>query len=109
MVERLGEVRGVAMVGSKRFPLYPDIPTLEELGVDGFDDGGFFLLIAPAGSVVESVGWPNFFLIALATGIPPLLMLPVLAPWNWEHPRGAATHTGEVTDDPAPPQAADKR
>jgi len=67
------------------------------------------LLIAPAGSVVESVGWPNFFLIALATGIPPLLMLPVLAPWNWEHPRGAATHTGEVTDDPAPPPAADKR
>jgi tripartite-type tricarboxylate transporter receptor subunit TctC len=37
------------MVGSRRFPLYPDIPTLEELGVAGFDDGGFFLLTAPAG------------------------------------------------------------
>jgi tripartite-type tricarboxylate transporter receptor subunit TctC len=45
---REGKVRGVAMVGSRRFPLYPDIPTLAELGLEGFDDGGFFLLIAPA-------------------------------------------------------------
>jgi len=37
------------MVGSHRFPLYPDIPTLEELGIAGFEDGGFFLLIAPTG------------------------------------------------------------
>jgi Tripartite tricarboxylate transporter family receptor len=46
---REGKVRGVAMVGSHRFPLYPDIPTLEELGIAGFEDGGFFLLIAPTG------------------------------------------------------------
>ena len=46
---REGKVRGVAMVGSKRFPLYPDIPTLAELGLEGFDDGGFFVLIAPVG------------------------------------------------------------
>ena len=46
---REGKVRGVAMVGSRRFPLYPDIPTLAELGLEGFDDGGFFLLIGPAG------------------------------------------------------------
>ena len=46
---REGKVRGVAMVGSRRFPLYPDIPTLSELGLEGFDDGGFFLLIGPAG------------------------------------------------------------
>ena len=46
---RDGKVRGIAMVGDRRFPLYPDIPTLGELGVPGFDNGGFFLLIAPAG------------------------------------------------------------
>ena len=46
---REGKVRGVTMVGSRRFPLYPDIPTLAELGLEGFDDGGFFLLIGPAG------------------------------------------------------------
>ncbi|MBV1796673.1 tripartite tricarboxylate transporter substrate binding protein [Siccirubricoccus sp. G192] len=46
---REGKVRGVAMLGSRRFPLFPEIPTLKELGVPGFEDGGFFLLIAPAG------------------------------------------------------------
>jgi tripartite-type tricarboxylate transporter receptor subunit TctC len=46
---RDGKVRGIAMVGDRRFPLYPDIPTLGELGVPGFDNGGYFLLIAPAG------------------------------------------------------------
>ena len=46
---REGKVRPVAMLGNRRFPLHPDIPTLGELGVAGFDDGGFFMLIAPAG------------------------------------------------------------
>jgi tripartite-type tricarboxylate transporter receptor subunit TctC len=46
---REGKVRGVAMVGEKRFPVFPDIPTLAEIGVPGFDNGGFFMLIAPAG------------------------------------------------------------
>ena len=46
---RDGKIRGIAMVGDRRFPLYPDIPTLGELGVPGFDNGGFFLLIGPAG------------------------------------------------------------
>ncbi len=46
---REGKVRGVAMVGGRRFPTFPDIPTLEELGVPGFENGGFFLLIGPAG------------------------------------------------------------
>ena len=46
---RDGKVRGIAMMGTRRFPLYPDIPTLAELGVPGFENGGYFLLIAPAG------------------------------------------------------------
>jgi tripartite-type tricarboxylate transporter receptor subunit TctC len=46
---REGKVRGVAMVGTRRFPTFPDIPTLEELGVPGFENSGFFLLIGPAG------------------------------------------------------------
>ena len=60
-------VRGVAMVGSKRFPLYPDIPTLEELGLGGFDDGGFFLLIAPAGMPSSVAGALNRALVASLT------------------------------------------
>lgn len=46
---REGKVRGIAMAGTRRFPLFPDIPTLRELGVEGFEDGGFFLMIGPAG------------------------------------------------------------
>jgi tripartite-type tricarboxylate transporter receptor subunit TctC len=45
---RDGNLRGVAMAGGRRFPTFPDIPTLEELGVKGFENGGFFLLIGPA-------------------------------------------------------------
>jgi tripartite-type tricarboxylate transporter receptor subunit TctC len=46
---REGKVRGVAMVGTRRFPIFPDIPTLGELGIPGFENSGFFLLIGPAG------------------------------------------------------------
>ncbi len=46
---REGKVRGIAMVGDKRFPTFPDIPTLDELGVTGFENGGFFMLIGPTG------------------------------------------------------------
>jgi MFS transporter, PAT family, beta-lactamase induction signal transducer AmpG len=56
------------------------------------------IIVAPAGAVAESTGWPTFFLLTLATGIPALLLLPVLTPWNAEHPRGAAEHSGVVRD-----------
>ena len=66
---REGKVRGVAMVGSRRFPLYPDIPTLEELGLPGFDDGGFFLLIAPAGMPQPVAAALNRALVASLTAL----------------------------------------
>jgi PAT family beta-lactamase induction signal transducer AmpG len=54
------------------------------------------ILVAPAGRIAEATGWPTFFLITLAAGIPGLLLLPVFAPWNRESPLVAATHTGET-------------
>jgi PAT family beta-lactamase induction signal transducer AmpG len=54
------------------------------------------IIIAPAGSIAASVGWPMFFLITLIAGIPALLLLPVFAPWNSDRPTIAATHTGET-------------
>ena len=42
-------VRGVAMIGPRRFPLFPNIPTIGELGIQGFDSPAWFMLIAPAG------------------------------------------------------------
>lgn len=54
------------------------------------------IVVAPFGGVADAVGWPNYFLITLAAGIPGLLLLPLFAPWNRENPRMAARHTGET-------------
>jgi len=54
------------------------------------------LLVAPAGAVAEATGWPTYFLLTLAAGLPGLLLLPVLAPWRRDSPLVAAEHTGET-------------
>ncbi len=54
------------------------------------------ILVAPAGKIAESVGWPGFFLITVAMALPALILLPFIAPWNREVPIGAAPHTGET-------------
>ena len=54
------------------------------------------ILVAPAGKLVESIGWPGFFLLTVAMALPPLLLLPFIAPWSREVPIGAAAHTGET-------------
>jgi len=47
------------------------------------------VLVAPAGKIAEATGWPNFFLLTIAAGIPAMLLLPVFAPWNESSPYGA--------------------
>jgi len=59
------------------------------------------ILVSPAGKIAESVGWPTFFLITVFAGVPCLLLLPFIAPWNRDLPIGAAEHEGITTDDPA--------
>ena len=54
------------------------------------------ILVAPAGKFIEALGWPGFFLTTVAMAIPPLLLLPFIAPWSREVPIGAAPHTGET-------------
>jgi PAT family beta-lactamase induction signal transducer AmpG len=54
------------------------------------------ILVAPAGKIAESAGWPSFFLITVGMAIPPLVLLPFIAPWRLEVPIGAAPHTGET-------------
>lgn len=54
------------------------------------------ILVAPAGKIAESAGWPSFFLITVGMAIPPLILLPFIAPWSLEVPVGAAPHTGET-------------
>ena len=50
------------------------------------------ILTAPSGGIAEATGWPTFFLLTIAAGIPALLMLGFIAPWNRENPIGAASH-----------------
>jgi MFS transporter, PAT family, beta-lactamase induction signal transducer AmpG len=54
------------------------------------------ILVAPAGKIAESLGWPGFFLITVCAAIPPLVLLPFIAPWSRDVPIGAAPHTGET-------------
>ena len=54
--------------------------------------------LPPAGYLSEWLGWPSFFLLALASGILPLLLLPYFAPWNREVPTIAAEHPGAVEE-----------
>ncbi|MBR0665324.1 hypothetical protein GXW71_13250 [Roseomonas hellenica] len=44
---RDSRVRGVAVTGLQRFPAFPDIPTLAESGMPGFDIGNWYAVIAP--------------------------------------------------------------
>src|SRR5207244_11870150 len=60
------------------------------------------LLVAPAGKIAESLGWPSFFLITVAMAIPPLVLLPFIAPWSRDAPIGSAP----PTPDDGPTRAA---
>ncbi len=57
------------------------------------------IIVAPAGRIAEITGWPTYFLLTLAIGLPALLLLPWVVPWNAERPRGAAEHSGRVATD----------
>jgi tripartite-type tricarboxylate transporter receptor subunit TctC len=46
---RAGRVRGLAVTPATRTPLAPDLPTLAESGLAGFEYGGWGALLAPSG------------------------------------------------------------
>jgi tripartite-type tricarboxylate transporter receptor subunit TctC len=50
---KAGKVRGLAVTSRTRSPLFPDLPTIDESGVPGFEDITFNGLVAPAGTPRE--------------------------------------------------------
>jgi len=50
-----GELRALAVTSGKRFPLRPDIPTMIEAGVPGYDASAWVGLMAPAGTPKDIV------------------------------------------------------
>src|SRR5688572_10208496 len=45
-----GKLRALAMTGGRRSSTFPDIPTVAEAGVPGYEVGGWFAVYAPAGT-----------------------------------------------------------
>ena len=45
-----GKVRALAVTTARRWPALPDVPTVAESGVDGFETVAWFGLLAPAGT-----------------------------------------------------------
>ena len=45
---RAGSLRALAVAGHARSPLFPELPTMEEAGVPGFEASSWFGLVAPA-------------------------------------------------------------
>jgi tripartite-type tricarboxylate transporter receptor subunit TctC len=45
---KAGKMRPLAITGTKRHPLLPDVPTFEELGYKGFDGVQWYGIVGPA-------------------------------------------------------------
>jgi tripartite-type tricarboxylate transporter receptor subunit TctC len=56
---KAGRLRGVAITSAKRSALVPDLPTVAESGVRGFEAGTWYALLAPVGTPRDIVGRLN--------------------------------------------------
>jgi tripartite-type tricarboxylate transporter receptor subunit TctC len=52
---KAGKLRALATTGAKRDPALPDLPTVAEAGVAGYESGVWFGLMAPAGTPKEVI------------------------------------------------------
>jgi tripartite-type tricarboxylate transporter receptor subunit TctC len=56
---RAGKLRAYAVTSAKRQPALPEVPTIAEAGLPGFESTGWFGLVAPAGTPAEVIGKIN--------------------------------------------------
>ena len=54
-----GKLRALATTGSKRDPALPDLPTVAESGIRGYESGVWFGIMVPAGTPKEIIGRLN--------------------------------------------------
>ena len=75
-----GKLRALAMAGSKRVPSLPDVPTMSEAGLAGYEVGSGVGVVAPAGTppaivaalnraIVETAATPGFHQRMAAIGV----------------------------------------
>jgi len=63
---RAGKLRALAVTGAKRSQLLPDLPTIAEAGVPGYNSYVWFGVVAPAGTPPEIIGRLNAALVKTA-------------------------------------------
>jgi tripartite-type tricarboxylate transporter receptor subunit TctC len=56
---KTGKLRPLAVTGAKRDPLLPDVPTVAEAGVPGYESGVWFGLAVPAGTPKDEIAKLN--------------------------------------------------
>jgi tripartite-type tricarboxylate transporter receptor subunit TctC len=61
---KAGKLRALAITGAKRSPLVPELPTVAESGLPGYEASGWFGVIAPASTPRETVARLNAVLVA---------------------------------------------
>jgi tripartite-type tricarboxylate transporter receptor subunit TctC len=54
-----GRLKALGIGSTRRFDGLPDVPTISEAGVPGFEGGGFLGLVAPAGTPAATVSALN--------------------------------------------------
>jgi len=52
---KAGKLRAIAVTSKQRAPLLPDVPTMSESGLEGYEAGGWYGFIGPAGLPPEIV------------------------------------------------------
>ena len=62
---KAGKLRALAITTNKRSPALPDVPTLDEVGLKGFNLGTWFGVLAPAGTPKEIVSRLNLEMVKI--------------------------------------------
>jgi tripartite-type tricarboxylate transporter receptor subunit TctC len=82
-----GKLRGLAITGRSRSPVFPELPTVAEAGLPGYAAGTWYGLFAPAGTpapilarlsaaVREALAMPEVGAALIAQGVEPASMTP---------------------------------
>jgi tripartite-type tricarboxylate transporter receptor subunit TctC len=83
-----GKLRALAVTGTKRWADLPDVPTLAELGVAGYETYNWFGILAPAGTPADVVAYLNRELVAVMRD-------PAMQAWMQSRGAEAASGTSE--------------
>lgn len=84
-----GKLRALAVTGNSRWAQLPDVPTLAELGVAGYETYNWFGILAPAGTPADVVAFLNRELVAVMKD-------PAMR--EWMQSRGAEAVSGSTDE-----------